>query len=200
MFIHRVLLPGRRPELWPSRLTSMRLCRLAPAVVLLLVVVACSDSSGPKSKNQVAVTAELDTLLIGESQPLAVTVRDAGGNVIETGEITWTVDKPSVASVVGDVLVAKSAGTVKVTANIGQSTGSATLVILPLSAATVTVAPATATLGVGQVLQLTAALSDIRGMPLTGRAISWSSSAPSVATVNASTGLATMVSAGDVTF
>ena len=64
--------------------------------------------------------------------------------------------------------------------------------------ATVTVAPATKTLRVGTTAQLSAATKDSAGNTLTGRVVTWSSSAPAVATVSAS-GLVTAVSAGSAT-
>src|SRR2546425_621271 len=64
--------------------------------------------------------------------------------------------------------------------------------------ASVTVTPGTASLTVGQTVQLTATPRDANGNPLTGRAISWSSSNNNIATVNGS-GLVTGVTAGSVT-
>jgi hypothetical protein len=61
--------------------------------------------------------------------------------------------------------------------------------------ASVTIAPANATLQVGGILQLTATPLDAQGRTLPVSGITWSSSAPTVATVTA-TGLATAVAAG----
>ena len=63
------------------------------------------------------------------------------------------------------------------------------------SVATVLVSPATATLAATQTVQLTATPKDSAGNALSGRTISWSSTAPGVASVNAS-GMVTAVSAG----
>ncbi|PYO44340.1 MAG: hypothetical protein DMD29_00665, partial [Gemmatimonadetes bacterium] len=64
--------------------------------------------------------------------------------------------------------------------------------------ATVTVSPASASLVVGAGQQFTATLKDAAGNTLTGRTITWASSAPLVASVNAS-GLATGLLVGTVT-
>ena len=64
--------------------------------------------------------------------------------------------------------------------------------------ASVTVSPATASLIKGNTLQLAAAEKDASGNVLTGRTVTWTSSAPAVATVSAS-GLVTAVAAGTAT-
>src|SRR5205823_229240 len=64
--------------------------------------------------------------------------------------------------------------------------------------ASVTVSPASVSVLQGQTVQLTATPRDANGNPLTGRAISWSSSNNNIATVNGS-GLVTGVTAGSVT-
>jgi len=57
--------------------------------------------------------------------------------------------------------------------------------------ASVTVSPATASIAVGQTAQLTATPKDGSGNPLSGRVVTWASSAPAVASVNGS-GLVTV--------
>jgi hypothetical protein len=65
----------------------------------------------------------------------------------------------------------------------------------PKTVATVTVSGAASVIQVGQTATLTAIAKDIGGNPISGRAVAWSSSAISIATVS-STGLVTGVSAG----
>lgn len=60
----------------------------------------------------------------------------------------------------------------------------------------VTVSPATASIDVGATVSFTAVVRDLHGAPLTGKALSWASATPGVATVDAS-GLVTGVSAGE---
>ena len=62
----------------------------------------------------------------------------------------------------------------------------------------IVVSPAADTVNVGQTAQFTATLIDLHGNPVSGPAVTWTSSAPAVATVDAS-GLATGVSPGTVT-
>jgi uncharacterized protein YjdB len=64
--------------------------------------------------------------------------------------------------------------------------------------ASVTVSPASTGVGVGQVVQLAPILKDASGTTLTGRIVTWTSSAPLLASVNAS-GLVSAVAVGTVT-
>ena len=64
--------------------------------------------------------------------------------------------------------------------------------------ASVMVTPSTATLSVGQTVQLTATTKDANGNVLTGRVVTWASGTTAVATVS-STGLVTGVGAGSAT-
>src|SRR6267143_2050815 len=68
----------------------------------------------------------------------------------------------------------------------------------PAPVATVTVSPATTSVEAGQAVQLAAVLTDTSGIVLTGRTITWTSSNPAVATVDAS-GVVTGVAAGTAT-
>src|SRR5438034_11776810 len=68
-------------------------------------------------------------------------------------------------------------------------------VTCPVSVASVTVSPATPSVPPGQTVQLAAIPKDANGTPLTGRTVTWSSSNPAVATVDAN-GLVTGGGAG----
>lgn len=65
--------------------------------------------------------------------------------------------------------------------------------------ATVSIAPATASIAVGATVQYTATLNDASGGALPARTVVWSSSNQNVVTVNATTGLATAVTVGTAT-
>src|SRR3989441_906773 len=65
----------------------------------------------------------------------------------------------------------------------------------PVSVASVAVAPATATVPVGQTVQLTATTKDANGTVLTGRTVTWATSNAALATVSGS-GVVTGVAAG----
>ena len=67
----------------------------------------------------------------------------------------------------------------------------------PPTVASIAVAPSPGTLLVGSTAQLTATTKDSAGSVLTGRAVTWASSNPAVATVSA-TGVITALSSGSV--
>ena len=88
-------------------------------------------------------------------------------------------------------------GTLNVNAVFGvlSNVANVTTALPPGSIASVTVSPATASVQVGQTVQLAATPKDASGTPLPGRTVTWASSAAAVATVNGS-GLVTAVAAG----
>ncbi|HJP85487.1 MAG TPA: Ig-like domain-containing protein, partial [Gemmatimonadaceae bacterium] len=134
---------------------------------------------------------------IGTSQASA-TLRDANGNVLLGRTVVWASDNNAVATVSATGLVtAVASGTASITATIEGKTGSATLTVTPAAVATVTVNPASATLVLGTTAnqQLSAVAKDANGNVLSGRAVTWSSNASGVASVDAN-GLVTAVSPG----
>src|SRR5205809_159788 len=94
-----------------------------------------------------------------------------------------------------------SCGTSQVTATShpgGKSDTAILTVTCPTPVASVSVAPAAASVQVSGTVQLTATPKDANGTPLSGRAVSWSSSNTSVATVSSS-GVVTGAAAGAAT-
>jgi formylglycine-generating enzyme required for sulfatase activity len=69
----------------------------------------------------------------------------------------------------------------------------------PPPVASVTVSPPSTTFRVGSTQQFAATLNDAEGNELTGRAVTWASSNTSVATIDASSGMATGVAVGTAT-
>jgi uncharacterized protein YjdB len=139
------------------------------------------------------------TLQIGATLQLTATVWDAAGNVLTGRVITWTTGAGSIATVNQSGLVtAVATGTVTITASSEGRTGSASITVPTVSVATVTVSPGSGSITAGSTIQLSATTRDPAGNVLTGRTITWSSSATGIATVNSS-GLVTGVSPGSAT-
>jgi len=91
-------------------------------------------------------------------------------------------------------------GKVKVVAK-GRSGGPADTAVVTVTSAPVTAVamnPASATVAVGQTVQLAATPQDVDGNPLPGRVVTWASTNPGVATVSGS-GVVTGVAAGPAT-
>jgi uncharacterized protein YjdB len=150
----------------------------------------------------VTVSPASASVVTGATQQLTAVTKDAGNNVLSGRTVTWASSNTAAATVDGNGLVtAVSSGTATVTATSeGQSgTSAITVTAAPAPVATVTVAPPSASVVAGNTQQLTAATSDAAGNTLTGRAVSWTTDAPAVASVNASTGLVSAISAGAAT-
>jgi hypothetical protein len=92
------------------------------------------------------------------------------------------------------LVTAKALGSVTITAAAEGKTGTAVVNVNPVTVARVVVSPGTATMPVGKTVQLTAALFDANGQPITGRTVSWTSNS-SKAAVDAN-GLVTGVAVG----
>jgi len=166
---------------------------------------SCSDgSTGTWSAvrleaiGSVTVTPSTATLFPAGTVQLAGALADAQGNRVFFRQVTWSSDKPGVATVSTSGLVtAVVPGSATVTASSGGKSGSAAVsVLVPI--ASVTVTPPTDTIAPGASVQFTATPRDAAGNPLTGRAVTWSSTNPTAASLGG-TGLALGGSAGGVT-
>ena len=147
----------------------------------------------------VTVSPSAATVLVGGTQQLTATPLDANGNPLSGRTVTWTTSAPGVATVDANGLVsAVATGSATITATSEGKSGTAAITVSSIPVASVAVSPASATLIVGATQQLTATPLDANGNPLSGRTISWTTSAPGVATVDAN-GLVTAVAPGSAT-
>ncbi len=136
------------------------------------------------------------TLGVGVSTQLVATLRDDAGNIIAGRPVTFSSSNTSVATVdaAGNV-TGVAAGTATITAVSDGKTSTSAITVVPTPVAFIGLTPSTVTPCVGQSQQLTAVVRDASGNILTGRNVTFTSSAPAVATVNAN-GLVTGVAAG----
>src|SRR5205809_377018 len=149
----------------------------------------------------VAVTPASATVQAGQTVQLAATPKDANGNPLSGRAIGWSSNNLSVANVNASGLVTGVApGSATITAASEGKSGGAVITVnpAPVPVASVGVTPGSATMQAGQTVQLAATPKDVNGNPLSGRVVTWASSTPAVATVNAS-GLVTSVAAGSAT-
>ncbi len=170
------------------------------------MVTAMSTQSGVSGSSRVrvrkvktvTVSPPTATVALGQTVQLTATLRDASGNVLTGRTVTWSSSNLAVATVSASGLV--TAGAVASQATItatseGQSGTATVTVVSNAPVASVTVTPATASVAVGQTVQLTATLRDANGNVLSGRTVLWTSDNAVVATVDG-TGLVSGVSAG----
>jgi len=149
--------------------------------------------------SSVTVTPASASVNEGKTVQLTATPKDANGNPLTGRTVTWVSSNTTVATVSSSGLVTgKVAGTATITATSEGQSGTSAITVVHVPVASVSVAPASATVSVGSTVQLTATPKDASGSPLSGRTVSWSSSNTSVATVSSS-GLVTGVTVGSAT-
>ena len=147
----------------------------------------------------VTVSPEQLNLGVGETQQLTATPRDQSGAPLAGRSTTWASSEQTVASVSSTGLVtAIGEGSATITASSGGKSGSASVAVIFVPVASVSVVPGELTLLAGASQALTATLIDESGDPLTGRSIAWTTTEPLVATVSAS-GVVTAVGPGTAT-
>ncbi len=172
---------------------------VAPASVSLAVgqTQQLSATLGDAAGNMLSRRPTLPTLVKGgPTQRFSAVIGDAKGR---TGRIvTWSSSQPSRVTVDGGGMVrALAVGSARVTATSGGKGGVVKVIVREPSVAPVTVIPISASLSVGETLQLTAALQD-SGRNLQMESINWKSSQPTRATVDGS-GVVTAIAAGTAT-
>ncbi|MEP7383055.1 MAG: Ig-like domain-containing protein, partial [Gemmatimonadota bacterium] len=141
------------------------------------------------------------TILIGKTQQFSATARDASNTILPGRSITWISGAPSVATVTQAGLVtAVGAGSALIFAASEGISTSVTVTVSTVGVAQVRMTPPSGTVQQGKTLQLAGEPVDANGTVITGRAVIWNSSNPSVASVS-STGLVTGIARGtaDVT-
>jgi uncharacterized protein YjdB len=137
---------------------------------------------------------------IGVSQQYTATAdySDGSSSDLSSG-ITWVSSVPAVATVDSSgVVITVGPGTTTISATVGSFSDSSTLTVVPAHLQSITVAPSTAKLSAGTLLQFTATgtFDDGSTQPLTS--LTWSSSAQNLLTIDVN-GVATGVVAGSVT-
>jgi uncharacterized protein YjdB len=147
----------------------------------------------------VVVSPATAGLLVGQTVQLAAATKDSAGGTLSGRTVTWTSSDTTKARVSSaGVVTGVAAGTATITATSEGKSGTAAVTVVPVPVASVVVSPATASLLVGQTVQLAAATKDSAGGTLTGRTVTWTSSDTTKARVS-SAGVVTGVAAGTVT-
>lgn len=181
-----------------ARAASLHLVVVCAATICLAVI-GCGGgggSAGPIPVATVDVALAKSSVLVGENTLATATVKDANGSVLSGRALSWASSDPTVATVTqAGQIAALKAGTTSVSAASEGRSGAATLTVTPVPVASVTVSLASSALTIGQTTQATASIKDASGNALTGRAVTWSSDVPAIATVNAS-GVVNAVSPG----
>src|SRR3989442_6328724 len=125
--------------------------------------------------------------MVGQTVQLTATPKDAAGNPLSGRVVAWVSSNTGVTTVSGSGLVrGVAAGTATITAASEGQSGSSAVTVTIVPVASVIVSPASASVTVGQTVQLTATPKDAAGNPLSGRVVTWASSNSGLASVNGS--------------
>jgi uncharacterized protein YjdB len=167
-----------------------------------VVVVTVTQPSGPAPIDTVVVAPLSASVNPGQTIQLTASAKDASGSILAGRAIVWSSSNTSIAGVsTAGLVTAVSPGIAGITAASEGKHTTATITVMtppPEPVASVHITPQTASVVVGQTVQLSATPKSANGTSLTGRAITWASSNAALATVS-STGLVTGVSDGSVT-
>ncbi|MBW4056180.1 MAG: ATP-dependent DNA ligase, partial [Proteobacteria bacterium] len=166
-------------------------------------------SSPPKTLLSIAVTPANPVITVGMSQQFSATGTFSDNTTSDlTTSVTWNSSATTVATISNAAgsngrANSISAGTTTIMATSGGISGAVTLTVTPATLVSLTVLPANPNiiLGTTQQFSATGTFSDSTTRDLTTSA-TWSSSAPTVATVSnaaGTNGLATSVSTGTTT-
>ncbi|HEX7981315.1 MAG TPA: Ig-like domain-containing protein [Gemmatimonadaceae bacterium] len=147
----------------------------------------------------VDITPASLSLQVGQTQQLVASAKDGRGNVLTGKTVVWASDNLAVATVNGGSVLARSAGTAKITATVDGVSGKSDVSVTAVPIQSVSVSPPALSLAVGQTASLSATVVDAGGNTVSNPSVAWSSRDPAVASVNPNTGVVTAVSVGSTT-
>lgn len=158
----------------------------------------------PVAVNSITLATPVPAIIVGASIQLTATARDVNNNVLTGRPIAFASSAPNIATVNAEgVVTGVSGGNVTFTATSeGKSAQvSITVAALPVIApvASITIAAKPDTIEAWDVVNMQAVTRDSINQVLTGRVVQWSSSDPTVATIDAATGVMTGLDRGTVT-
>jgi uncharacterized protein YjdB len=146
----------------------------------------------------VALTPPVASVVVGGTLQLTARPTDVAGNLLAGRPVTYASSNMALATVdAAGLVTGRSPGNVTITATSEGRTGTAAIRVDAIPVAAVQVAPANPVVVTGGTVQLVATPRSASGAVLTGRAVSWQSGAPAVASVSG-TGLVTALSPGSV--
>ena len=182
---------------------SLRGGPVALLVTAALSLAACGGGDGPTgaslTESGYRFAASVDTLLVGQSKAIGLTLTDRKGRPVNAAKVAWTSSAPSVVAVTtSGVAVGVAPGTADVTAASGSLSASLRVVVRLVPVSSVTFESAPAQLVNGAVVQLVASARDSAGGVLNGRTVTFRSSNSAVVEIS-SGGLARAGASGTVT-
>jgi len=172
-----------------------------PAAAAVALITACSgDPCGSLTEPLVVASLQIAPtrldLRVGQSRQLNGAALTQCNRTIADAPIAWESGDPSVASVSPSGMVtALKVGNTTIRATSEGKSALASVLVSVVPIAEVDIAPGSVSLWQGYDVQLTAHVTDSAGNVVPGQAVSWSSSAPTIASVDG-TGLVTGLAVG----
>jgi hypothetical protein len=171
-----------------------RIVRVVVASIFAtLFVAACSSSTDFSPITSLTVSPASATLAAGGTQQFTVVTKDGNGKIITGTTPTWAVAAGGgTISPTGLFTAGTTAGTYTNTVTVTCSgiTATATVIVTPGAAASITVTPNPATLPISTTQQFTAVVKDANGNVVASTPV-WSVVNPVAGTINSGTGLFT---------
>ena len=201
-FLHKL---SHRLARLRGRLTGVALTLLATTLVGSCEKPLATDS-GTNEVAQFTVFPRTMTLRTGQTADFMAVALASTGDTVAVA-VTWNAASGAIMDTssnggrhYGKYKAGTDTGTVKLiaTAHPGNMSDTATVAVTLPPVSAVGVSPPSATVSVGQTAQLTATPKDATGTPLSGRAVTWSSSDTTIARVSGS-GLVTAIATGSAT-
>jgi hypothetical protein len=167
----------------------MRVLARSAALAALLACGGDGGSTGPLGTARPVRSISIAVpgrILVGDTLTLSTDVRDADGALVTGRALAWSSSNPAIATVSDSGRVTgMGPGTVEISASADGARGSTQVLVAEVPVFGVAIVPPSSAPVAGQTTPLTVVLTDRNGAPLTGRQVSWSSSAPIVGTVDA---------------
>lgn len=188
------------PDRWLRSTTLSRVRHAAPMVMAasLVMSAACKETADPTKVAVISGMAERDSMALGATFQYPIELRDANGNVLTGRKVAWTTQNPQVASVnESGVITGLAVGPSLITAKVDGAVAQSMLFVQP-AVASVVILPQSSSVVLGETRGLNVAVTDKDGKTIPGRSLTWSSSSPTIATVNAE-GIVAGVALGQAT-
>lgn len=178
----------------------------APLLFALLALAACGEGNGTTDPSdtevaRVEVTAAAASVSENQSAQLSARALTASETVLAGKTFTWQSSNTAVATVDASGVVrgvVEGSATITATESASGKSGTLAVAVTPAPVAAVSVSAPQPRVKSGKQLQLSVTLTDGTGRVLSGRPVTWSTSAPGVATVGAN-GLLLAAAPGSVT-
>jgi hypothetical protein len=170
------------------------------AIAAVFGAAACGEGPvKPEEVESVVLSPTATSVEEGASAWFTATVTGSRGTVFTDRQVSWSSSNEAVATVGSTGRATTNApGSVTITATVDGRSGTAQLTVTPMPVGQVQVSPAVRALAPGDTVRMTAVVRSVNGILLADRPVSWASSAPNVAQVDAG-GLVTGITPGMVT-